>query len=165
MLQPYGRIYEGLSMVNSPTSESTRRSAIPPLCSCCCIAAFHRGRSPIRPTLHCREGPTSSISSLNERQHRVEPMEMHVRRKRMTRRSRLHQRRLLPSLWRCPPTKRISEKGLPETQNALVARILADRLSRAFAVVYTRLTSIPLAFPSTVDDDVAHAAWHAAVGY
>ena len=33
--------------------------------------------------------------------------------------------------------------------NTLVARILADRLSRAFAVVYT----------TTADDDVAYAAW------
>ena len=74
-------------------------------------------RSPIWTTLHCQEGPTSSISSLNERQHQVEPLEMHVRRKRMTRRSHPHQRRLPPSLWRCPLTKRISEKELPETQS------------------------------------------------
>ena len=46
--------------------------------------------------------------------------------------------------------------------NTLVAKILADRLSRAFAVVYLhQAQQHPQAFPSTVDDDVAHAAWHA----
>ena len=67
---------------------------------------------------------------------------MHVRRKRMARRSHLISGPFPPSLWRCPPTKRISEKELLETQNTLVARILADRLSRAFAVVNTRLTGV-----------------------
>ena len=45
----------------------------------------------------------------------------------------------------------------------LVARILADRLSRAFAVVNTSLTSTHKHFHRRFDDDVAHAAWYAAV--
>ena len=76
-------------MVSTSPAHDEVRFRIPLLCSCCCIAALHRDRSPIWPKLHCQEGPTSSISSLNERQHQVEAVQMHVRRKRMARRSHL----------------------------------------------------------------------------
>ena len=61
----------------------------------------------------------------------------------MARRSHLISGASLQGLWRCrPPTKRISEKELLRNTNSLFARVLADRLSRAFAVVNSRLTGV-----------------------
>ena len=117
------------------------------------------GRSPMWPTLHWQEGFTSSISSLNERQHQVEPMEMHVRPKRMTRRSLPHQ----------PVAFSSYQTDLQETvarDTKLAGREDSHRsLVSCFRSGLQQGHQHPQAFPSTVDDDVAHAARHAAVGY
>ena len=114
MLQPYGRVSEGWSTVSTrPQVRAHDDVQFRHFTGDVVLRHFigdvhHNGR---RST--ARRVP--SISTLNQRQHQVEAMEMHVRRNRMARRSRPLQRRLPPSLWRCPSTKRISEE-LPETQ-------------------------------------------------